>query len=61
MVIKATIKIVRVLNLIFAKMYVQGVSALGITTISLAEHLTDFHLDGLVCSICGHDNAPLMN
>jgi hypothetical protein len=60
-VVKATIQIVRVLNLTFEKMYVQGVSALGITTISLAAHLTVFHLDGLVSFICGHDNAPVMN
>jgi hypothetical protein len=61
MVIKATIQIVRVLVLTVAKVYVHGVSALGITIIKFAALLTVFHLDGLVSSICGHDNAPLMN
>ena len=59
--VKATIQIVRVLKLTLAKIYVKGVSALGITTIRLAEYLTDFHLDGLVGSICDHYNAPLMD
>jgi hypothetical protein len=42
-------------------MYGQGVSALGIITIRLVENLTIFQGDGLINSICGHENAPLMN
>jgi hypothetical protein len=42
-------------------MHGQGVSALGITTIRLVEHMTTFHGDGLINSICGDENAPLLN
>jgi hypothetical protein len=59
--VDANIQFVMVLDLTTAKMYVQGVPAIGITTIRLAAHLTVFQGDGLVNSICGHENAHLMN
>jgi hypothetical protein len=59
--VNANIQFVMVLDLTTAKMYVQGVPAIGITTIRLAAHLTVFQGDGSVSSICGHENAHIMN